>query len=31
MTEFIERNPRLWFEDIGEAEPGQAGANRTSS
>jgi len=31
MKDFIERNPRLWFEDIGEAEPGEAGDNNTSS
>ena len=28
MTEFIGRHPRLWFEDIGEDEPGSEG--RTS-
>lgn len=29
MTEFIERHPGLWYEDIGQDEPG--GDSRTSS
>jgi cytosine deaminase len=27
MTEFIERHPTLWFEDIGEDEPGNDSGN----